>query len=84
MQILLLFSITLVAILLIGRNFIYYAKRNLFKNQAAWSGKDIKIKYTYTREDSQSKEKDNYLKIIADESKIYLDDQSNEKESETK
>tara|TARA_Y100001968_G_scaffold311680_1_gene334025 strand:- start:1046 stop:1285 length:240 start_codon:yes stop_codon:yes gene_type:complete len=78
MKIFLLFSIIIIAILLIGRDFIYSAKRNLFKDHAAWSGKDIKIKYSKTssREAIGSKEKENYLKIIADESKVYLEDQS--------
>ena len=76
MQIIILFTITIIVIFIIGRNFIYFAKKNLFKNQSAWSGKDIKIKYSEIRKESQSKEKDNYLKMIADESKNYLDDQS--------
>ena len=74
MKIIILFSI-IIGIFFIGRNFIYFTKRNLFKNQAAWSGKDIKIKYANSREDSQPKENDNYLKIIAEESKIYLEDE---------
>ncbi len=45
MKIFILLSILIIAILLIGKNFISSAKRNLFKDQAAWSGKDIKIKY---------------------------------------
>ena len=84
MEIFLLFSVIIIAILLISRDFIYAAKRNLFKDQAAWSGKDIKIKYSASREDSKSKENDNYLKIIADESKIYLEDEYNKNEDETK
>ena len=76
MKIFFIFSIIIIAILLIGRDIIYSAKRNLFKDQAAWSGKDIKIKYTNSKEVSESKENDNFLKIIADESKVYLEDQS--------
>ena len=49
---------------------------NLFKNQAAWSGKDIKIKHNNSREVKDSNRNGNYLKMIAEESKIYLDDQS--------
>ena len=79
MKIFLLFSIILIAIVLIGRDFIYSAKKNLFKDHAAWSGKDIKIKYK-TSEVSESKANENYLKKIAYESKIYLEDQSNKKE----
>ena len=80
MKIFILFIIIVIVILLIGRDFIYSAKKNLFKDQAAWSGKDIKIKHRDKREVSESKENDNYLKMIADESKIYLEDQSNKKE----
>ena len=81
MKILLLFSIIVIAIVLISRNFIYSAKKNLFKDQAAWSGKDIKIKYNTSKEVSTSKKNDNYLKMIAEESKTYLEDQSKEKEN---
>ena len=80
MKIFLIISIITIVFLLIGRNFIYSAKINLLKDQAAWSGKDIKIKYTSSREVSESKDNDNYLKIIADESEIYLEDQGKEKE----
>ena len=55
MQIIIIFTITIIAISLITRNFIYFAKKNLFINQSAWSGKDMKIKYTNTRKDSTSK-----------------------------
>tara|TARA_B100001250_G_C19612516_1_gene705615 strand:+ start:478 stop:732 length:255 start_codon:yes stop_codon:yes gene_type:complete len=79
MKIFLLFSIIIITISFIIRNFIYSAKRNLLKDQAAWSGKDIKIKYNGSREVSESKNNYNYLKIIADESEIYLEDQEKEK-----
>ncbi|MBW3042232.1 hypothetical protein [Prochlorococcus marinus] len=82
MKIILLFSLIFITILFIGRKFVYSAKRNLFKDQAAWSGKDIKIKYNASTEISESKGNENFLKIIADESKIYLDDQAN-KDDET-
>ena len=83
MKIFLLFSIVIIVVFLIGRDLIYAAKRNLLKDQAAWSGKDIKIKYTSSRELSDSKNNDNYLKIIADESEVYLEDQDKEKEDES-
>tara|TARA_B100000945_G_scaffold137356_1_gene109684 strand:+ start:373 stop:627 length:255 start_codon:yes stop_codon:yes gene_type:complete len=82
MKIFLIFSLIIIVILWIGRDFIYAAKRNLFKDQAAWSGKDIKIKYTESREVSEQKGNDNYLEMIAKESKIYLEDQS-EKDKDT-
>ena len=84
MKIFILFSIIIITILLIGRDFIYSAKRNLFKDQAAWSGKDIKIKYNTSREVSDSKESNNFLTMIANESKNYLEAQSNRNEDEIK
>ena len=70
--------------LFIGKTIISSAKRNLFKDQAAWSGKDIKIKYRNSREVSESKGNANFLKIIADESKVYLETQLKKKEDEPK
>ena len=84
MKIFLLFLIVIIVIFLIGRDLIYAAKRNLLKDQAAWSGKDIKIKYTNSRKVSGSTNNDNFLKIIADESEVYLEDQEKEKENESK
>ena len=80
MRILLLLSIFILAVLFIGKKIFYSAKRNLFKDQAAWSGKDITITYRKSKAMTESKEIDNYLKIIADESKIYLEDQSKKEE----
>jgi len=77
MKIVLVLSILILAISFIVKNLFYSAKRNLFKDQAAWSGKDIKIKYRKSKEISESKKDENFLKIIAEESKIYLEDQSN-------
>ena len=65
------------AILIISKKLFYSAKRNLFKDQSAWSSKDIKIKYSESKEISDPRRNDNFLKIIADESKTYLEDQSN-------
>ena len=67
-------------IFIIFKEVFQSAKRNLLKNQSAWSGKDIKIKYNKSDEILDSKENNNYLKIIAEESKYYLDDQSNKEE----
>ncbi len=82
MKIFLLFSLSIIAILLIGKDIIYTLKRHLLKDQAEWSGKDIKIKYTTSGKASGSKDSENYLKMIADESKIYLEEQSEEKEND--
>ena len=72
----------IISTLIIGKKFLYSAKRNLFKDHAAWSGKDIKIKYSNTRDFSDSKGNENYLKIIADESKIFLEDQTMKDETD--
>ena len=84
MKILLLCSLIIIAILFIFKKVFSSAKRNLFKDQASWSGNDIKIKYRNSREASESKGNDNFLKIIADESKDYLETQLMKKEDETK
>ncbi len=75
MKIFLLLSIIILAIFYLGKKGFYSAKKNLFRDQAAWSGKDIKIKYSKAKEVSGSQKNENYLKIIADESQVYLEDQ---------
>jgi len=75
MEIFIIITIITLIIFFIGKKILYAAKRNLFKDQEAWSGTDIKIKYNKSKEVSESKtEKNNFLKMIADESEIYLDD----------
>ena len=81
MKVFILLSIIIITILIVGKRFYYSAKRNLFKDEAAWSGKDIKIKYRNSSEVSKSKGSDNILKIIADESKTYLDTQSKKEDN---
>ena len=78
MKIFFLLSISILAIFLIFRKIFYSAIRNLFKDQAAWSGKDVNIKYSRSKDISKSNKSDNYLKIIAEESKVYLEKQSNQ------
>tara|TARA_B100000700_G_C14703973_1_gene695837 strand:+ start:356 stop:598 length:243 start_codon:yes stop_codon:yes gene_type:complete len=80
MKIFLLIFIIIIALFFIGKKVFYSAKRNLFKDEAAWSGKDIKIKYNKSKEVKESRESNNYLKIIADESKIYLEEDANKDE----
>tara|TARA_B100000579_G_C22724810_1_gene801214 strand:- start:663 stop:905 length:243 start_codon:yes stop_codon:yes gene_type:complete len=80
MKIFFLLSIIIIALAFLGRKVFYSAKRNLFKDQAAWSGKDIKIKYNNTIEVTESNDNENFLKLIADESKIYLENESKEDE----
>ena len=82
MKIFLLFSLALIAFLYICRKVLSATKRNLFKDQAAWSGKDIKIKYNSSKEALKSKGNKNYLKLIAEESNIYLEDQYKNKQAE--
>ena len=78
MRIILLVSLFILVISFFVNKAFYSAKRNLFKGQEAWSGKDLKIKYNKSKEISVSKSNDNYLKMIADESKVFLEDQSNQ------
>jgi len=75
MKIFFLLSIFILAIFFVVKKVFSSAKKNLFRDQAAWSGKDIKIKYSKSKEISESKRNNNYLQIIADESKVYLEDQ---------
>ena len=76
MEIIFFLSIIILGIVFGVKKVFYTAKRNLFKDQAAWSGKDLKIKYSKSKESPESKKTDNYLKMIAEESKVYLEDQS--------
>ncbi len=80
MKIFILLSIIIILLLFLGKNFFYSAKRYLLKDQAAWSGKEIKINYNKSNEVSESKKNNNYLKMIVEESKIYLDAQSQKEE----
>ena len=82
MKIFILLFLIIIVFIVIFSDIFTSAKRNLFKDQAAWSGKDLKIKYRSSKEISQSSENDNYLKIIADESKNYLEDESKRKDDE--
>ena len=76
MKIFLLTFLGISAIILIGNKIFQSAKRNLFKDQHAWSGKDINVKYRKAGEGRSSNKNKNYLKMIADESKIFLEEQS--------
>tara|TARA_B100000945_G_scaffold268466_1_gene228961 strand:- start:198 stop:452 length:255 start_codon:yes stop_codon:yes gene_type:complete len=75
MEIFLLFSIIILMIFFIFKKVYYSAKINLFKDQAAWSGKDIKIIHRESKQVTESKKNNNYLNKIAEESKVYLEDQ---------
>ena len=80
MKIFLLLSILLLTIFFVLKKVFYSAKRNLFKDQAAWSSKDIKINYSKSKDTTELKKNHNYLKIIADESKLYLENEYREVE----
>ena len=82
MKIFIIFSVISIAFIFIGNKLIYSAKRNLFKDQAAWSGKDIKIKYLNSAEVSDLGRNDNLLKKIADESAIFLENESKKENDE--
>jgi len=85
MKIFLLLTIMIFLIYFVFKKVIYSAKRNLFKDQEAWSGKDIKIRHNKSKKDtSELKRSNNFLEIIADESKIYLEDQTNKDEASNK
>ncbi len=79
MQLLIIISLIIVFLFIVSRKVISLFKVNLVSNQRAWSGKDIKI----NRKDlnpnnsiTSNNKKNNYLEVIADESKIFLDEQS--------
>ena len=78
MKIFLLLSLIILMIYFVFKNVFDSAKRNLFKDQAEWFSKDIKIKHSKSKEISALKKHDNYLKIISEESKVYLEEQSNQ------
>tara|TARA_B100000965_G_scaffold320310_1_gene281339 strand:- start:748 stop:993 length:246 start_codon:yes stop_codon:yes gene_type:complete len=80
MEIFLFICIIILTVFFLVKKVFYSAKSNLFKDQAAWSGKEIKIKYNKKKETSDLKNNNNYLKMVADESKLYLEDQSIQEE----
>ena len=75
MKIFILISLFIFGFFIFIRKVFTSAKRNLFKDQAAWSNKEIKIKYTKSKENSETNINENFLNIIAEESKVFLQDQ---------
>ena len=75
MKIFLFTALCLLAIASIGKKIFNSAKRNLYKDHTAWSAKELKIKRNPSLTVNNN-DNNNYLKIIADESKIYLEEQS--------
>ena len=84
MKILLVFIPVIIAIFFFGKRIFHSAKKNLFKDQTAWSGKDIQIKYSDSREVTNSEGNKNYLKVIADESEVFLEEQYKRENEESK
>ena len=79
MQLLILISLIIVFLFIFAKKAISFFKLNLVRDQRAWSGKDIKINrknLSFDNITSPDKIKNNYLKVIAEESKIFLDEQS--------
>ena len=66
----------MLSIFFVFKKVFYSAKKNLFKGQAEWFSKDIKIKHSKSNEISALVKHNNYLKIIAEESEVYLEEQS--------
>ena len=76
MKIFLLISLFIIGFFIFIKKVFSSAKRNLFKDQAAWSNKEIKIKYNKSKEISEPNINENFLHLIAEESQIFLEDQN--------
>ena len=79
MQLLIIIGLIIVLFFIITKKAISFLKLNLLRDRRSWSGKDIKINYKDLNNDkstSSNNIKNNYLKVIADESQIFLDEQS--------
>ena len=79
MKIFLLITLVIFGFFIFIKKVFSSAKRNLFKDQAAWSNKEIKIRYTKSKKISEPNSNKNFLNLIAEESKVFLDDQYQEK-----
>ena len=79
MQLLIIVSLIILFLFVVLKKAISFFKENLVKGQRSWSGKDIKINYKDLKTKNRTSSdniKNNYLEVIADESKIFLDEQS--------
>ncbi len=79
MQLLILVSFIILFLFIISKRAISFLKSNLVKDQRAWSGKDIKINHKDLNGNSITSSntiKNNYLQVIAEQSKTFLDEQS--------
>ena len=79
MQLLIFFSLIIVFLFIVSRKAISFFRLNFVRDQRAWSGQDIKINrkdLTGVNSTSSNTIKNNYSEIIADESKVFLEEQS--------
>ena len=76
MKILLLTLLILSIMIFVGKKIIIFISKNLFKGQEMWSGKKMKIKHNKTTDSFNSENSQNYLELIADESDLFLDEES--------
>ena len=79
MQLLILVSLIIAFLFIVLKKAISFFKLNLFRDQRVWSAKDIKIDhkdFNGNNSTSSNKIKNNYLKVIAEESKTFLDEHS--------
>ena len=79
MKLLIIFSLIIIFSFIISKKAISFFKLNFVRDQRAWSGKDIKINHKNPNGNittSSNAINNNYLEIIAEESKIFLDEQS--------
>ena len=75
MKIFILISLLIFGSFIFIKKVFSSVKRNLFKDQAAWSNKEIKIKYNKSKEIIEQNRNKNFLNLIAEESKVFLEDQ---------
>ena len=75
MKIFLIICLVIYFIFFILKKFFSSAQSNLFKDKVAWSNKEIIIKHNKSKVISESNKDDNYLQKIAEESKLFLEDE---------
>ena len=79
MKLSIIISLIIVFLFFILKKAVSLFKLNLIRDQRAWSAKDIKINHkdiNKNNSNSSSNIKNNYLNVIAEESKNFLDEQS--------
>ena len=79
MKLLIIVSLVIIFSFVVLKKSVSFLKINLIRAQRVWSGEDIKINRKDLNKNistSSNNTKNNYLEVIADESKIFLDEQS--------